>query len=89
MQIQEIQTQPLGSQDTEHILAVRGLDRFGVKKAWLVAGVVQLIEIGEVVFTQVGNQRTAVEVYHRNGRKFIRSKANVSTKDNLLSLPRF
>ncbi|MDY7222069.1 DUF3892 domain-containing protein [Halalkalibacterium halodurans] len=53
--------------------------------------VVRYIDQGmDYYYTQAGGSRASVETVHPTGREpYIRTKANTSVKDNLLSLPRF
>lgn len=55
------------------------------------AQVVERIDKGDnYYYTQSSGSRAEVETVHPEGKKpYIRTKANRSTKDNLLSLPKF
>ncbi|MGG1878276.1 DUF3892 domain-containing protein [Paenibacillus cisolokensis] len=75
------------SSSTEHITHVK-LESGTVETT---EQVVRYIDLNwEYFYTAAGGSKAIVESVHPTGRApYIRTKANSTTKDNLLSLPRF
>ena len=71
----------------ERILAVGGSQN-GTRWQFTEDQAIAAIESGTHQFwTMGGGQRTEVIVASNNGRKYLKTKADTTTKDNLLSLP--
>lgn len=86
-QITHIRLSVSSSTSTEHITHVK----LAGGTVETVAQVVGYIDRGmEYFYTTSANTKAIVETVHPFGRPaYIRTKANSTTKDNLLSLPRF
>lgn len=86
-QITHVRLSDNNATSTEHIIRVKLSDGTEETKAQ----VVKYIDQGmEYFYTVGGNSKAYVETVHPVGRDpYIRTKANSTTKDNLLSLPRF
>jgi hypothetical protein len=86
-QITHVRLSDDSATSTEHITDVRLSDGAEETKAQ----VVKYIDQGmEYYYTQSTGSRADVETVHPTGRTpYIRTKANNTTRDNLLSLPRF
>ncbi|KKX52426.1 DUF3892 domain-containing protein [Brevibacillus borstelensis] len=86
-QITHVRLSDSNSTSTEHITHVK-LSGGTVETK---ADVVKYIDGGhEYFYTTSSNSKAYVETVHPVGRPaYIRTKANSTTKDNLLSLPRF
>ena len=59
-------------------------EQFNITREECAADILDQKAAYEVV---VGNVRTVVEAYERNGQKYIRTKPDRTDLDNLLSLP--
>ena len=76
-------TKPGFYDDHEHITHVGGLGFYITREACAAN-----IDAGrESSFVRVGQDRADVTTYVRNGAKYIRTKADRTNRDNLLSLP--
>lgn len=87
--INAIKLEPISSNDYKKIVAVRGADASGIVKTYLLPGIIQIIEIGIPVYVIRNGYKTAVEVVTEGGTKYIRTKGDSTTVNNLLQLPRF
>lgn len=86
-QITHIRLSNTGFESNEKITDVK-LSNFEVKT---IHQVIVSLEVGnEYYYTNVDGSTAYVEaVFPSSGTPYIRTKANYTTKDNLLSLPRF
>jgi len=87
--IEQIRTQPMYSKNWKEIVAVQGRDDQGKRTAYLVQGVIQIIEAGIPVFSSDGINPVPVIVVHEIGGKYIRSIGDSTESNNLLNLERF
>lgn len=72
----------------ERIKEVGGINPNGTRWRLSEAAAIDGIEEGQWDFwTQGGGKATDVIIANHNGRKYLKTKADTTTKDNLLSLP--
>jgi hypothetical protein len=79
-----------GGTTVEHITDVKGVSDSGSAFTETVAQVVGYLKRGMSYYVSVGGNTIAVtHSTSGSGREYIKTKPDATTKDNLLSLPRF
>ena len=90
IRITAIRTSPSGSMETSHITHVRWVNpTTELTRDQPRQHVADWIDKGGDAYVQNGSDVSRVVTYPLNGKKFLRTTPDNTTRDNLLSLPRF
>lgn len=90
VRITAIRMSPPSSNDTTHIVRVKWLNPdTGKSGDTSRTGMADWIDEGGNAYVQVGSDSSKVITYRLNGVKYLRTTPDNTTRDNLLSLPRF